>query len=538
MKSLGNTTEAKSIQTLNSMSKYGYAHDITPEESDAISDNTAFIWQTSGGSANIPAKSTAIVKKIGGNTMQSSTDGKQYPFKAAALLSRIYNLFDYEDESQKRVGYVLNSDGSISADSDSTLFWVKVLAGENGGNNGYCPTPAPELTLSDIGWNYCGFTTEEPDEETASVTLIERSTHGNSNSYLPAYNGWLVFSLDTAHEQDLCLHLCWSGYNDDVFGSYGQDLLNLPEICSTRGLHGIGSVYDEINQTSYIQRIGEVDSSSLSWQRWTERVYNPSTQEYEDQFIGYKAYLGNIAPSTTTIITDNVYQLSYWQSDEYHTLKVMADSEDAEILAQLTAGINIYYELENPIVVQNEFSTLITVGDFGDMRFLDVQTVEQGMSGTYPVTPATVEIKYGVNYRDTVRGISNSRVIFDKNGVKTSGLFRSPDVSNVTVSGTLLLSTIVKMMKFTLAGSSNTIVLPNQQILGDSAFSCQCKIIQDTTGGRNLYFVMDDGNGSTVNIKNPSEVDFSVGTANQSCIATLLYDGDGTWWIEATNYVD
>ena len=61
MKSLGNTTEAKSIQTLNSMSKYGYAHDITPEESDAISDNTAFIWQTSGGSANIPAKSTAIV---------------------------------------------------------------------------------------------------------------------------------------------------------------------------------------------------------------------------------------------------------------------------------------------------------------------------------------------------------------------------------------------------------------------------------------------------------------------------------------------
>ena len=216
----------------------------------------------------------------------------------------------------------------------------------------------------------------------------------------------------------------------------------------------------------------------------------------------------------------------------------MADSEDAEILAQLTAGINIYYELENPIVVQNEFSTLITVGDFGDMRFLDVQTVEQGMSGTYPVTPATVEIKYGVNYRDTVRGISNSRVIFDKNGVKTSGLFRSPDVSNVTVSGTLLLSTIVKMMKFTLAGSSNTIVLPNQQILGDSAFSCQCKIIQDTTGGRNLYFVMDDGNGSTVNIKNPSEVDFSVGTANQSCIATLLYDGDGTWWIEATNYVD
>ena len=72
----------------------GFARDLTPEESDAIIDNTPFIWQTSGGSANIPEKSTAIISKIGGNCNSNGEGGKLIPFKATSLLSRIYNLFN------------------------------------------------------------------------------------------------------------------------------------------------------------------------------------------------------------------------------------------------------------------------------------------------------------------------------------------------------------------------------------------------------------------------------------------------------------
>lgn len=116
-------------------------------------------------------------------------------------------------------------------------------------------------------------------------------------------------------------------------------------------------------------------------------------------------------------------------------------------------------------------------------------------------------------------------------------LFIGPAPSNETINGNLVwsMANLQRLKIVTLSSATNTITLPNG---GNKTFSMQVKVIQDATGSRGLTFVMDDGNGGTTNIKNPSEVDFSSGSANQSCIATLLYDGNGSWWIEATQYVD
>ena len=55
MKNYGQTSEAKDIQTKESLADatVAFARDLTPEESDAIIDDAPFVWQTSGGSANI-----------------------------------------------------------------------------------------------------------------------------------------------------------------------------------------------------------------------------------------------------------------------------------------------------------------------------------------------------------------------------------------------------------------------------------------------------------------------------------------------------
>ena len=121
--------------------------------------------------------------------------------------------------------------------------------------------------------------------------------------------------------------------------------------------------------------------------------------------------------------------------------------------------------------------------------------------------------------------------------ISDATLFIGPAPSNETINGNLVwsMANLQRLKIVTLSSATNTITLPNG---GNKTFSMQVKVIQDATGSRNLYFVMDDGNGGTTNIKNPSEVDFSSGSANQSCIATLLYDGNGSWWIEATQYVD
>lgn len=512
----------------------GFAHDITPEESDAISDNTAFVWQTSGGSANIPASSTAIIKKICGYTVTSSNDAKLHSFKATNIRSRIYNLFDYTNVSRKRVGYMMQGK-SIVPNAISTLFWIPCLYGQDNGNNGYYPTPADDLSIAEIGWYYCGWCENEPTEDTTEVdVLLQHSQHGNSDSYLPTQNGWLVFSLLTEHEADLCLHFCWSGYNDNKFEPYVEDNLVLPDVVAS-GLNGIGSVYDEVNNETYVKRIGEANTKDLVWIRWTQQIYDPSTGTMIEQFLGYKtsSLADVIKKETTNINIDVVYQLYGWQTDENGTLFVMCDTEDEEWFEQLTEGRTIIYELDEYEIIEISFAGLLNVGDFGDMKFEGVEYVGIGMGGTVPLAPYAVEIKYGVNYRDTIRSIANSGCTFSKNGITTSGLFFGPETPVTTLSGTTTLSIddVKRFLTFTLTGSVNTINLPKTK----NPFSFQIVIIQDATGGRDLAFACD---GATV--ANPSEFDFAVGEPNQLTVVTLVWLGESVnkWIFEATKYCE
>ena len=122
-------------------------------------------------------------------------------------------------------------------------------------------------------------------------------------------------------------------------------------------------------------------------------------------------------------------------------------------------------------------------------------------------------------------------------GTEEASLFIGHTPSNENITGNLVwgIADLQRLKIVTLSSATNTITLPNG---GTKTFSMQIKVVQDAMGSRGLTFVMDDGNGGTTNIKNTSEVDFSLGSANQSCIATLLYDGNCSWWIEATRYVD
>lgn len=505
----------------------GNARNITPEESDAISDDTAFIWQTSGGSANIPESSAAVVKRVCGKTMKSAADGKLYPFKASYLHSRIFNLFDYTNENLMIPNRVVNNNMQVVENNGYNLFFVPVLAGVNNGNNGYVVTykNSSYSTLVNVG-----FSTEPPTAETTLLTQISQSTHGNSTTYFPPSDGYLIFSYEKSKMAELCIHFAWSGYNDEIFKDYEESTLELPDVAES-GLYGIGSVYDEITTGKYIRRIGVCNTKDLTWTRWTETVYNPSTQQDEEQFQGYKSnsLTSSIKKSTTAISTDDLTHLSNWQTDANGVLKVISDSESDEILAQLTTGVTLIYELATAEETTIAYNGIVTVGDFGDMRFYGTQTITQN-NADLEIPPSVVEVKYGVNYRDTIREIANSGAVF-KNGIKTPCVFYG-DVQNVTLSGTLTIarSALKRLVSVTLTNSDNTIVLPEA---AGEAFSIQIKVIQDATGSRNLTLTTDNSN--TVN--NPSEFDFSTGGANQKCIATLLWDGS-EWWVEATKYVD
>lgn len=520
----------------------GFAYDIKPNEGDAIVDTTPFVWQTSGGEASIAPSSTGIIKKIFGNsTLSYIENGKIVPFTGTQIVSRGTNLFNYQDTAKQIAGKKLNSDGSITADTDYTLFFVNVLEGINNGNNGYVPVAKDGETLSGIGFEYLGFQIAEPTDETTSVTLLTQSTHGNANSFLPTANGWVVFSLLTAKADCFSIQFAWS-YSEFEFVEYEESVLNLPSVCQ-EGLWGISGVCDEINNNGkYIKRIGVTQTATLSWEKWYQDIYNPSTGETEQVFYGYKSssLQGIVKNSTTNVTNDNMSPLNSPYVDENGVYYFYCNEDTAENLAILTQGSNrIMYELANEETGDVTFSGLVNVWDFGDTRIFGAMPFNENVYGSISyVLPYSLTFLYSVNLRDVLRSIANSGVTFDNTGITTSGVFKSPEVGNIDVSGNLVLSSVTRMMRFTLTGANNTIVLPNQNTLGANSFSVQAKIVQDATGSRALSFLMDDGNGGTTAIKNPSEVDFSSGSANQSCIATLLYDGNGSWWLEATNYVD
>lgn len=485
-----------------------YAHDITPELSDAIEDDTAFIWQTSGGSANIPPKATAVVQSIQGNSTSVSTS-----CSITQLKSRIYNLFDYQHDTVSE-HYKLNYESELTSDDNYNVYWVQVMAGVDGDNNGYVFTPADGYTLNDCGFDAVGVALSAGANPSSRIFA---STHGNSTSFLPTSDCWLAFQVLRGYEDKICLHFAWSGYNDNSFGAYEEDVLEIPNGATLRG---IGSVCDEIIPNKHIQRIGAGNTKDYTWEVWTEEVYDIETQQYVDVFQGWKTTsVTDIAATTNVIMKDYTGNFSSFYTGG-GTLYAPCSSEDNTDYERLTSyGIGILYELKDAIETTIQYTGLITVGDFGDMAF------------DTAVIPSEVIIKYGINYRDTIRNLANSGVTFSSNGVLTSGLFFGQQIvtKNLNGSSSWTFSELKTMMKVVLNGATNTVTLPQG---GNNPFRFQIIVVQDSTGGRNLSFsVADSGT-----IYNPSEFDFTGGTANQLCICTMIWTGN-EYVFECTNYV-
>jgi len=220
------------------------------------------------------------------------------------------------------------------------------------------------------------------------------------------------------------------------------------------------------------------------------------------------------------------------------TIKTLTTSN--AFFLETTADGNAYLCLKKETNINTQFNCAFSIlmastntgeaMESGNLNNFEFYTVEIPATGTIissvrisePPLPAKPE---------------NPETKFLNGNKEWTTLFIGHVPSNEIINGNLVwsMANLQRLKIVTLSSATNTITLPN---CGNKTFSLQIKVFQDATGSRNLYFVMDDGNGGTTNIKNPSEVDFSFGLANQSCIATLLYDGNGSWWIEATQYVD
>lgn len=127
---------------------------------------------------------------------------------------------------------------------------------------------------------------------------------------------------------------------------------------------------------------------------------------------------------------------------------------------------------------------------------------------------------------ETVSGVKTF-----SNGLINGSLFFGSPITAISLSGnaTWNIDDLKNMMKVVLSSSTNSITLPNG---GENPFRFQIIVVQDSTGSRALAISGVSG----VNVYNPSEFDFSGGSANQICVCTIIWDGT-EYIYECTNYI-
>lgn len=170
------------------------------------------------------------------------------------LFSIGLNQFD-KDGSQIFRNYTINSSGDISAAAGYYVIYFKCLGG-----NTYTIYNETASSTVRVGWSSSVPTTS------SSVTLLSTSSTATSGQslyntsyvsyYTPSSNGYLVVA--TSDIDNLCCHLTWSGYNDEVYETYFDYTLPIPyedengNIITDYGLCYLNSTYyDEINFDDY-----------------------------------------------------------------------------------------------------------------------------------------------------------------------------------------------------------------------------------------------------------------------------------------------
>jgi hypothetical protein len=389
------------------------AGNILAKDVDALTDNASFVFRSSGGSASM-SDGEAKLRYVKGNVDEDCGE----PFNAQTFRAIGFNAFNPVNVLK---GYVLNSNGAITANSAYTLAIVHVLPSTSGAgyNNGYALSFDPKYSGScadRVGW--MGYVPQGAIK--SGVTIVNKAKHYQSYSYLMPNYGYMVFNTDGVDLEKICVHLCWSGYRDNDYEAYSHSEIKLP--ITTLHDWGLGkavNVYDEINLTdsTAIKRVDRKFIMDLTWTESTTVVQesnpsydptDPDSKEYID--VTYYHYstddVTDVANNTVNVYIPNM-PIYTWGSEDVESVGTVNVTLKKITINTGTVQIDIsggdlddrylYYELANYSETAITISPLYEVSDFGTEGFTDYMTVEVacGDAGFY----------YLPNMLDGLRGL-------------------------------------------------------------------------------------------------------------------------------------
>lgn len=263
--------------------------------------------------------------------------------------------------------------------------------------------------------------------------------------------------------------------------------------------------------------------------------------------------VGGATPTIKTLTTSNTFFLETTaDGDAYLCLKKETSSSTILTCAfsVLMASQNDGFDIKSGVLSSFDFltteeattgaiiaSTCLTDAlGFTPENSANKKTTLADNSDTYYPTQKAVKTAVDAKADDssvvhntgaeTVSGVKTF-----SNGLINGSLFFGSPIATITLSGnaTWNIDDLKNMMKVVLSSSTNSITLPNG---GENPFRFQIIVAQDSTGSRALTISGVSG----VNVYNPSEFEFSSGSANQICVCTIIWDGT-EYIYECTNYI-
>ena len=177
-----------------------------------------------------------------------------------------------------------------------------------------------------------------------------------------------------------CVHLTWSGYRNGEYEPYWkQSIATRISGYFTDGMHGVGSVYDELTSTRAIKRFGIVNLGTLDW------TYNASSSIFQGLISDLKApestadrltdilcskYPISSVASISSSMTD---QSCMRYSDNINSYIIVRDTSFTSVdsFRDAMAGVYLIYELATPVEtpIDPPINFNYRVSDFGTEEF-------------------------------------------------------------------------------------------------------------------------------------------------------------------------
>ena len=309
------------------------------------------------------------------------------------------------------VGGLINADGTVTSNDIYSVAKIEVV-------------PNEVYTLSNVAnaanttYTYALYDSEDRFISVGEIkNSVTKPISVSGDVTIPMNARYIRVVVHNDCLNSCCINLKHSGTLTAEEAGYFKEVRMLPDIATyfPDGMHGIGGVYDEINEESAIKRFGVVDLGTLEWTTYTLNGLQYWWATIGDiKMLGIE-YFPNIACSKLSAQTlSNVFTGRFDNSIAPHNSlpRVYARSSaytDAASFKAAMTGVMLVYELAEPIGMRitKPLQLDYKVADFGTEKMLH----------NLPSSPFRADIVYQFNaegrIRDNARNIERLESIVD-----------------------------------------------------------------------------------------------------------------------------